>query len=181
MKILGLNFRKKQSTELIVIEDESEKVYDSYALQKKRAMLVLIAVLTVIRDITNDEIKGRCKMLYDFGRMGEMPIKTNTIRCLKLQSELENDYPFIHSWSDKDRESATIEESQEKINQAMRFVFSGGMRTGMSFRSVHEMTRQERESNNKSKSKKLPKGYYLLSPQPGDNHDNDHEQDKSEE
>ena len=139
MKILGLNIGKRlisSSTEVLVIQkgESSRQVYDSYILQKKRAMLALIAVLIVIRDITNDEIKGRCKMLNDFGRMGEMPIKTNTIRCLKLQSELENDYPFIHSWSDRDRESASPEESQEKINQALRFVFSrisgGGMRSG---------------------------------------------------
>ena len=74
-----------------------------------------------------------------------------------------------------------MEESQEKINQAVRFVFSGGMRSGMSFRAVRKMTQQEREANNKLKTKKLPKGHYLLSPQPCDNRDNDHEQDKSEE
>ena len=66
----------------------------------------------------------------------------------------------------------------------MLFVLSGirggGMSAGMSFRAAHEMTRQERKANNKPKVKKLPKGYYLLPPQPGDNSDNDHEQDKSE-
>ena len=81
MKILGLNIGKKwTSTEVLVCTDDksNQQVFDSYTLQKKRALLALIAVLTVIRDITNDEIKGQCKMLYDSGRMFGISNKTNS-------------------------------------------------------------------------------------------------------
>ena len=129
--------------------------------------LKLISVLSQIRNRTNQEIRGRCKMVYEIGIMSQPKAKVVS-DCRKLQYELEHDYPFIHSLSDKDRESASIEESQEKINNALNTVFSfnAPVRQGKSLSMLnpmfklflaqqrpprHYMTRQEREENKRLK------------------------------
>jgi len=121
--------------------------------------------LSQIQHRVNQEIKGRCKMVYEIGIMSQPKAKVIS-DYQRLQYELEHDYPFIHSLSDKDRESNSPEESQQKINNAVGFVFDVPPRVGMSLSMLnpmfrlfltqqrspdHYMIRQEREENNKPK------------------------------
>jgi DNA phosphorothioation-dependent restriction protein DptG len=171
MKILGLNIGKKwiSSSKDVLAVDETR--------EKQQAMCVLISVLSQMVDVTNQEIKGRCKTGYRIGIGLGIPKSRVSSDAHRLQYELENDYPFIHSWTDKDRESVSPEESLQKIrdltNEAFGFNVMGMMDAyfgvGNSMPQSgprYGMTRKEREANNKPKVKKLPEGYYLLPPKP---------------
>lgn len=138
--------------EPIIWIDELEEFY------QKRA---LISVLSQIRDRVNAEIKGRCNMAFSSGRMIGILERQNIERCRQLRYDLERDYPFIHSLSDKDRESG-----HDILKQVTTFDSESSNRTLTLFNNLfplkmflsgsNSMSRNEREANNKPK--RLNKG-----------------------
>jgi len=193
MKILGIIFgkTKSNSTQLLVIDE-------SPLIRRRQAQIRdLVSALSQIRDNVELEIEGRCRLMVSFGLMSGKPKSQLETDYNRMKYELRTFYPFIHSLSDKDRESASPEESQEKIDNAVNavFGFDASPRSGMSLsalfpmldafagqqRHYHEMTRQEREANNGRKPKRLTDGHLMLFPYPSDSNDNQHAENKSTE
>ena len=161
--------------------------------EKVEQIQALISVLTQMVDITNQEINGRCIMYYSSGLILGIPEQANQNRCYRLQSKLEGDYPFIHSWTDKDREGGYVPpDAQKLIDNAMVNVqmvkqlasAMGFSRLPTSFADYQTMvddierrktdrTRQEREAHNQPRRKRL------FSSQPCDGDGNQYDKNKS--